>query len=87
MDIPSELLIDTVTASMRIFLPYQQRVIAERGQVKDRLTKLHAFICSEACMDLAAEERDRLARQAAIMGLYADVLSERIYAFLPKCDP
>jgi len=87
MNIQSERLIDTVTSGETAFLPHQQRMIAERRELKARLAKLQAFIPSHVFSDLAADEQDRLLRQAAIMGLYADVLSERIYAFLPKCDP
>jgi septal ring factor EnvC (AmiA/AmiB activator) len=62
--------------------PHQQRVIEERSDLAQSLERLRAFIRSEACAQLVAEdERGRLVRQAVYMGCYLQVLDERIAAF------
>lgn len=61
--------------------PHQQRVVAERNELCERLGKLSAFLATETYMQLPEPERVRLVRQASIMGQYSDVLAERIEAF------
>lgn len=61
--------------------PYQERVVAEREELKERLSKLRTFMGSEQYDLLDASERDRLFRQAAHMAGYGRVLGERIAAF------
>ena len=69
---------------------FQQRVVAEKEQLDDRRGKLEAFIDShEAYAGLPIPEKSRLVRQVAIMGLYSQVLFERVAAFpkpLVVCD-
>jgi len=60
--------------------PYQERVVAEKDELRERLTKLNAFLRSP-CLDVPKEEFARLLRQQYIMELYALVLQERIAAF------
>jgi len=88
MNSRSEVLIDERTADASGFAPHQQRVIVERRELKDRLLKLRIFINnSPVFRTLSEDEQDRLGRQMLIMQLYLDVLSERVYSFLPRCDP
>jgi hypothetical protein len=60
---------------------YQERVIAELEELKERGIKLFAFMASEAFSALPADEQERMRRQAGIMAQYADVLEERIDHF------
>jgi hypothetical protein len=62
--------------------PHQRRIIAEKVQLDDKLSKLRTFLDSarlNATCDIA--ERERLRAQAGIMASYADILDERISAF------
>lgn len=60
---------------------YQERVDAELGALMDKLEKLQAFLETASFGALPEAEQRRLERQLALMGLYADVLVERIEAF------
>jgi hypothetical protein len=60
---------------------YQQRVIDEKFDLDKKIEKLRDFITSEMFGELSFFEQRRLRRQAAIMGLYSDVLDERIVGF------
>jgi hypothetical protein len=61
--------------------PHQQRVVTEKEELDDKLTKLKAFFGTELFAGLGDDEMDRLQRQADHMGAYSDVLGERIAAF------
>lgn len=62
--------------------PHQQRVVDEKDELADKLTKLNDFIGGNNIYDsLPADERNRLARQAFVMKDYLDILNERIAAF------
>ena len=61
--------------------PHQQRVLTEKDELAEKLTKLNAFIGGETYLGLSGEERVRLAKQAEIMKDYLDILNERITAF------
>lgn len=61
--------------------PHQERVVTEKTELDDKLTKLNAFIAGKTYNGLPEDERTRLARQAEIMKDYSDVLSDRIAAF------
>lgn len=76
--------------------PHQQRVLAEKTELDDRLTKLQTFFSNSIFSGLPADEQDRLQRQAIAMQAYSEVLGERIEAFggtlatlitLPVVDP
>lgn len=62
-------------------LPHQERVIAECRELEEKRKKLLEFIASEKFMTIPHGEALRLDRQSKIMGLYCDVLEERIVAF------
>ena len=60
---------------------FKQRVIDEKNELDEKLTKLAAFLPTPACLGLPFDERVRLAQQHRLMGLYSTVLGERIEAF------
>jgi len=61
--------------------PHQERVVTEKSELDEKLTKLNAFIGGKTYEALPEAERIRLARQANIMHEYSFVLAERIAAF------
>lgn len=61
--------------------PHQERVIAEKNELSERLAKLLAFFQSATFADLSEAERSRLRNQARFVDGYAAVLEERIAAF------
>lgn len=61
--------------------PYQQRVVEEKAQLDERLSKLVAFYDTGAFSVLDKAEQDRLHRQGQLMSEYSQVLGERIQAF------
>ncbi|MBB2928375.1 crAss001_48 related protein [Paraburkholderia silvatlantica] len=62
-------------------VPHQQRVIDEKTELDEKLTKLSAFVGTPIFSGLAEEERERLAAQARAMGEYSRILGDRIAAF------
>lgn len=60
---------------------YQDRVIAEHAELKDRLGKLKAFFETPVFAGIAPAEQTRLRRQAKAMSEYEEVLDERVKAF------
>ena len=65
-------------------LPHQKRVIEEKVELSERLTKLRQFFLSENFYALDKEEMLRLQKQAEVMQAYSDILSERISHFEVK---
>lgn len=61
--------------------PHQQRVVAEKAELDERLDKLRAFFGTEVFSELDDLEMDRLQRQADHMAAYSEVLGKRIAAF------
>lgn len=61
--------------------PHQQRVVDEKNEVSDRLSRLYAFFQGPIFPTLSEAERSRLRNQARFMDGYAAVLEERIQAF------
>jgi len=62
--------------------PHEERVVAEANELREKLTKLTAFICKgEAFTSLDLENQQLLRRQRDLMGEYLDVLGERIKLF------
>ncbi|MDK9585426.1 crAss001_48 related protein [Lelliottia wanjuensis] len=65
-----------------VFPPHQARVIEELDQLRDRLSKLTAFIEGNPVFtELDANEKSRLILQAEAMTDYANVLASRIANF------
>lgn len=62
--------------------PHQQRVVDEKAELNDKLSKLGAFITSSPIFSkLNKAEQERLKRQQGLMAGYSEVLDERIEAF------
>ncbi len=61
--------------------PHQQRVLAEKTELDDRLTKLQAFFSNAIFSGLPPKEQARLRAQALAMHEYLKILCERIEAF------
>lgn len=62
--------------------PHQQRVVEEKNELDEKLSKLSAFIDnSELFFKLSEEDQDLLGRQEDIMKKYSQVLRERIQLF------
>lgn len=61
--------------------PHQQRVVAEKAQLDDKIDKLSAFFGSERYKGLDSAEQERLTVQIGAMREYEEILAERIAAF------
>lgn len=62
--------------------PFQQRVLQEAWQLRERLLALRSFINGSSLFaGLSPDERARLHRQEQAMTAYLTVLQERIEAF------
>lgn len=61
--------------------PHQERVVAEKADLDDRLQKLVAFFATPTYAGLSEAERSRLRSQSFFMIGYSAVLGERIEAF------
>lgn len=68
-------------------LPHQQRVIDEKVELNEKLTKLRQFFLSEQYYNLDKAEAGRLKKQADAMQVYSDILTERIANFEVKKAP
>lgn len=69
------------TAPASTLPPHQQRVIDERTELDDKLSKLVGFFSSPLFEKLPGAEKARMRTQAALMGTYSEILAERIAAF------
>jgi hypothetical protein len=77
---------NATTADESGLAPHQQRVVAERAELEDKLGKLRSFFNSSAYAAMAdtqsgRDEQDRLLEQADIMDRYRAILADRIAAF------
>ena len=61
--------------------PYQERVVAEKKELDERLAKLKTFLMGAIFQGLTTDEKLRLSKQAKLMKEYSDMLGERIAAF------
>jgi hypothetical protein len=61
--------------------PHQQRVIAEKEQLDEKIAALGMFLAGELFPTLDVAEQIRLTMQFGIMQDYSGVLGERIAAF------
>lgn len=71
------------TAQAAPLLPHQQRVVAERAELRERLDKLGVFVNGATFPNVDYAEQNRLLRQQNLMMELLDVLDERIAAFAP----
>lgn len=62
--------------------PHQKRVVDEKTELDDKLSKLKSFIDGNAIFaGLPDDEKKRLVRQHSCMTEYSSILGERIAAF------
>lgn len=66
---------------IKIMEAYQTRVIEEKKELDDKISRLQPFINGERFMSLSVEEQHRMLRQFVLMEKYSAVLGERIAAF------
>ena len=64
-------------------LPHQERVVAEKVALDEKIVALGAFIGvpNATYVSLETVEKERLGRQYSAMTEYSEVLGERIAAF------
>lgn len=60
---------------------HQQRVIGEKAQLEERVSKLADFLDGDVFRSLDAAEQERLTVQLGAMREYAQILGERVSAF------
>ena len=60
---------------------HQQRVIDEKTELDEKITKLRAFFTNPIYATLPIEEQEKMDRQLQYMISYSEVLEERIAAF------
>lgn len=61
--------------------PHQQRVVDERTELDDKLSKLVGFFLAPLFSTLPGAEQDRMRAQAVAMRTYSGILRDRIAAF------
>lgn len=61
--------------------PHEQRVVAEKAELDEKIAKLQAFIKSEAGLSIPAIEHGLLRQQAEAMESYSWILGVRIRRF------
>ncbi len=66
--------------------PHQQRVLDEKRELDEKISKLIQFFPAGTFLVLPRAEQERLRRQETVMLAYSDILGERIAAF-PKEVP
>ena len=62
-------------------LDFQERVIKERDELGEKKIALHKFFGTEVFSNLPVDEQVRLRLQHEYMGLYYEVLADRIQKF------
>lgn len=58
--------------------PHVQRVVAEKAQNDDRVTKLDAFLASERAVNLTGKENELMTTQLGAMRELSAILGERL---------
>ena len=61
--------------------PHQERVVKEKEDLDDKITKLTAFVGGTIFASLPDDERSRLSIQLQHMNGYSEILRQRIAAF------
>jgi hypothetical protein len=60
---------------------YQERVVLEKKELDEKISKLSPFISSEKFLSVEQNEADRLRNQLSVMIDYSNILGERIANF------
>ena len=66
--------------------PHEVRVVEERAELMDKITKLHTFMNSGFYQTLNKESHKHFEEQEKVMKSYADVLLKRINCFEGKME-
>ncbi|NBM50700.1 MULTISPECIES: crAss001_48 related protein [Proteus] len=61
--------------------PHQQRVVDEKSELDDKITKLTAFISGDIFKSLECRDQELLSQQLGHMRSYSETLSLRIERF------
>lgn len=61
--------------------PFQERVVTEKAELDDKLSRLKPFVTGEKFKSLPNAEQERMIRQLHLMEEYSQVLGQRIEAF------
>jgi hypothetical protein len=80
---PESLVPQIMTASTSTLPAHQQRVVTERDELADKISKLAAFLVTPTFQRLDDAEQTRLSNQVDVMRLYCTILEQRIESF-PK---
>lgn len=65
-----------------VYKPHEQRVVDEKRELDDKLSKLKVFLGGEIFHTLPSAEQFRLRRQSEVMQEYSNILLERITHFI-----
>ena len=65
---------------------YQERVVTEKTELDDKLSRLRPVVVSDKFKSLPPAEQERMERQLGLMEKYSEVLGERIAAFRPGLE-
>lgn len=63
--------------------PFIQRVIAEKAELDDRLSKLNAFLCGDGVENLDDAMHRLMLSQSAVMKELSDILEARLELMVP----
>jgi len=69
------------------YKPHEQRVVDEKRELDEKLSKLKMFLAGDIFSTLPSREQFRLKRQSEVMQEYSNILLERIthsIGFEPK---
>ena len=66
---------------------FQQRVMDEKKDLDGNRERLLAFFNTDVFRGLNQAEKDRLRTQHGVMGVYSDILGQRITAFASEVAP
>ena len=66
---------------MSEILPHQKRVVDEKSELDQKLSKLSEFLMTTMFASLPEDEQLRLRKQHLIMVEYSEILRQRIEAF------
>ena len=58
---------------------YQERLLVEKQELDEKLTKLNSFLITDTFTGLSLVNQDLMKRQAFVMKEYSDILQTRAY--------
>jgi len=66
---------------MKMLEPHQQRVVTEKEELDEKISKLSAFLETDMFSKLKHKDAELLSKQIIIMSKYSTILKERIDEF------